>query len=446
MLQQFLFAEDGTDLDPSTWADGMYTVGRELEGNPHARSLQLRHEKVSRKHCVFALNANRQITVTDTGSSTGTFVNGERLDRDPRVLSKGDVVSLVHICRFPPTNLQPEMRERLVAAFVVVEPTRALVPQRPRCQAPGCCLDEDKKPYFAISAAVPYCSRCNAERLAQPSPTDDGASAAPPPQAPSPTDDGASAAPPSPPEAAAEAGVTSSELQELTEAPSPGSGSKRKLPPGWTRIMDYGKCNGYRSPSGHRVVKTKPAAWREHERMAQDDDADAADDGESDGEGEEPEAEAEADDDDAPPVVPGPALASHKIAEKMQRAAEGPPGFNGGKFLSEPRAGKGKRAAAAARPPPPQPRSGHTQPLGTTVVHQRVLLYHHDTTQQPHFFSGSVVEYDAAGGGYNIKYDLDGEQSAGVARRCRRRAAPTLRVAVHLGARRAADRPRRRRR
>ena len=39
-----------------------------------------------------------------------------------------------------------------------------------------------------------------------------------------------------------------------------------------------------------------------------------------------------------------------------------------------------------------------------------MLLYHHDTTQQPHFFSGSVVEYDAAGGGYNIKYDLDGEQ------------------------------------
>ena len=87
MLQQFLFAEEGTDLDPSTWVDGMYTVGRELEGNPHARSLQLRHEKVSRKHCVFALNANRQITVTDTGSSHGTFVNGERLDRDPRVLS-----------------------------------------------------------------------------------------------------------------------------------------------------------------------------------------------------------------------------------------------------------------------------------------------------------------------------------------------------------------------
>ena len=49
MLQQFLFAEDGTDLDPSTWADRMYSVGRELEGNPHARSLQLRHEKANGK-------------------------------------------------------------------------------------------------------------------------------------------------------------------------------------------------------------------------------------------------------------------------------------------------------------------------------------------------------------------------------------------------------------
>ena len=39
-----------------------------------------------------------------------------------------------------------------------------------------------------------------------------------------------------------------------------------------------------------------------------------------------------------------------------------------------------------------------------------MLLYHHDQTQHPHFFSGSVVEYDAAGGEYNIKYDFDGEQ------------------------------------
>ena len=128
MLQQFLFAEDCTDLDPSTWADCMYSVGRELEGNPHVLSLQLRHEKVSRKHCVFALNANRQITVTDTGSSHGTFVNGERLDRDPRVLSVGDVVSLVHSCRCRPTSLRPEMRERLIAAFVVIEPRATIIP------------------------------------------------------------------------------------------------------------------------------------------------------------------------------------------------------------------------------------------------------------------------------------------------------------------------------
>ena len=93
--------------------------------------------------------------------------------------------------------------------------------------------------------------------------------------------------------------------------------------------MDYGKCNGY-SARRASVVKTKPAAWREHERMAQDDDADAAADGESDGEGEGFEAEAEADDDDMPPVVPGPALASHKIAEKME-GRQRLPGFNGGR-------------------------------------------------------------------------------------------------------------------
>ena len=64
-----------------------------------------------------------------------------------------------------------------------------------------------------------------------------------------------------------------------------------------------------------------------------------------------------------------------------------------------------KRAAAAARPPrqhgQAHARSGRRRPPARAPV---------PATRQPHFFSGSVVEYDAAGGGYNIKYDLDGEQ------------------------------------
>ena len=75
------------------------------------------------------------------------------------------------------------------------------------------------------------CSRCNARRLAQPSPTDDGASAAPP----------------SPPEAATEAGAH-------RRAPGVDGGAvagirERKLPPGG-RGSDYGECNGTAARAG----------------------------------------------------------------------------------------------------------------------------------------------------------------------------------------------------
>ena len=72
--------------------------------------------------------------------------------------------------------------------------------------------------------------------------------------------------------------------------------------------MSYGKCEGYKGPGGLRV-KTKPAAWREHERMAQADDDD-----EEEEEGDGLDAEAAA--------APAPAAAATDAPEKLEPLRE----------------------------------------------------------------------------------------------------------------------------
>ena len=51
----------------------------------------------------------------------------------------------------------------------------------------------------------------------------------------------------------------------LQAAPYHASGAP--LPPGWTKVMDFGKVKGYRGPRGERAG-TKQEAWRRHDAAA----------------------------------------------------------------------------------------------------------------------------------------------------------------------------------
>ena len=69
-------------------------------------------------------------------------------------------------------------------------------------------------------------------------------------------------------EAAAAAGTAAEDAAAASSsAPSHQSGAaadmavRTKPPPGWTKVMDYGKLRGYRSPDGRKAISL-PAAWR----------------------------------------------------------------------------------------------------------------------------------------------------------------------------------------
>ena len=63
------------------------------------------------------------------------------------------------------------------------------------------------------------------------------------------------------------AAAAAAALEAAGQAPSDSSKPPiAGLPPGWSRIMNFGKCQGYRGPAGQRV-QSRPAAWREHQEI-----------------------------------------------------------------------------------------------------------------------------------------------------------------------------------
>jgi len=84
------------------------------------------------------------------------------------------------------------------------------------------------------------------------------------------------------------------------------------LPPGWSKITDYGKIKGYRGPDGKKVT-TKRAAWRLHEEAAEETGASS----------ETKEVEVEVDEEDGPDcgVAPPPRPAAPPPPRPAERAA-----------------------------------------------------------------------------------------------------------------------------
>ena len=68
--------------------DGTIRLGRSSTSDIH-----IPDEQLSRNHCIFETSADGEISVTDLASANGTFVNGEMLGENARVLKEGDVVS-----------------------------------------------------------------------------------------------------------------------------------------------------------------------------------------------------------------------------------------------------------------------------------------------------------------------------------------------------------------
>ena len=84
------------------------------------------------------------------------------------------------------------------------------------------------------------------------------------------------------------------------------------LPPGWSKITDFGKVKGYRGPAGERVASIKEA-WRQLEARdrAEEEGSDSDSDSDSDEEGDEAEAEEAAEDHEEGPVRQAEGLCLH---------------------------------------------------------------------------------------------------------------------------------------
>src|SRR5215472_2812416 len=71
-------------------------------GHSDTADLVLNDRFVSRRHALVAVDQSGTVTITDLKSTSGTFVNDERLD-DPRILREGDTVRFADlVARFEP--------------------------------------------------------------------------------------------------------------------------------------------------------------------------------------------------------------------------------------------------------------------------------------------------------------------------------------------------------
>ncbi|MBN2469646.1 MAG: FHA domain-containing protein, partial [Anaerolineae bacterium] len=90
----FIFREDGQSVRRVRLTDFPYTIGRARDCD-----LVLDQTGVSRLHARLDY-AHEQVTVTDLGSTNGTYVNRQRIEpHKPRRLKSGDMVNLGGSCR-----------------------------------------------------------------------------------------------------------------------------------------------------------------------------------------------------------------------------------------------------------------------------------------------------------------------------------------------------------
>ena len=232
------------------------------------------------------LNANRQVTVTDTGDQVARNVRQRRRRSALRTL--GGRRPAVHISRrgrppFQPRDADSRRRLRPIEHPPILQSQIDIAVNR---LLPG----RGQEAVFRHQEAMPWCSRLQPAsrcRASSSSGTDEkgmglffvtrGRRTMEPPRS----------------HAHGRQRRRRRRLPSHRRGDDPG-GDRRRRDPRSASCTSLDADYGLRQvqplhTTSHRVVKTKPAAWREHERMAQDDDADAAAaDGESDGEGEGP--------------------------------------------------------------------------------------------------------------------------------------------------------------
>ncbi len=61
-------------------------------GRSSSNDIQLNDEELSRNHCLFEPSGKCDVSIIDLASANGTFVNGEALGAEPRVLKPGDEI------------------------------------------------------------------------------------------------------------------------------------------------------------------------------------------------------------------------------------------------------------------------------------------------------------------------------------------------------------------
>lgn len=78
-----------------TWKTQTFALaeGDTLIGRDPRSQVWLDHSGVSRRHAQIRIAAAERPVLTDLGSTNGTFVNGERVDR-PRSLADGDIIKV----------------------------------------------------------------------------------------------------------------------------------------------------------------------------------------------------------------------------------------------------------------------------------------------------------------------------------------------------------------
>lgn len=63
-------------------------------GRTAGNAVRIDDASISRMHCSIALKNNGDVIVADLGSSNGTYVNGELVGKEARVLKSGDIISV----------------------------------------------------------------------------------------------------------------------------------------------------------------------------------------------------------------------------------------------------------------------------------------------------------------------------------------------------------------
>ncbi len=117
----FEIYRDGRAIDTK-----VFTLDEIVVGRSDRAELQILDKKVSRRHALISRDTNGQVTITDLGSSYGTFVNNVKITANCHPLTDGDVIKVGN------TMIRISISSALTPVLVPVARTEALtVPDRP---------------------------------------------------------------------------------------------------------------------------------------------------------------------------------------------------------------------------------------------------------------------------------------------------------------------------